>query len=90
MSFLLLTVENSTHATFDLHTLHILLLGVFKEDVGEVRSWYQALDVVGQMHHHAISQQDFHCPLGHCERGHKTRKRQERERNQSQVWTCKL
>lgn len=54
LSFLLLTVENRTHATFDLHALHILLLWVFKEDVGKVRSWYQALDVVCQMHHHAM------------------------------------
>lgn len=64
LSFLTLKVENRTHATFDLHALRILLLGVFKEDVGEVRSWYQALDVVGQMHHHAMIEQDCHCPLG--------------------------
>lgn len=64
LSCLTLKVENRTHATFDLHSLRIFLLWVFKEDVGEMHSWYQALDVVGQMHHHALSQQDCHCPLG--------------------------
>lgn len=57
-------VQNGTDATFDLHALHILLLGVFKDDVREVCSRYQALDMVGQMHHHPTSYQDRHCPLG--------------------------
>lgn len=65
LSFLTLKAENRTHATFDLHALRILFLWVFKEDVGEVHSRYQALDVVGQMHHHAMSQQDCHSPLGY-------------------------
>lgn len=40
-------LQTGTDATFDLHALHILLLWVFEDDVGEVCPRYQALDVVG-------------------------------------------
>lgn len=47
-----------TDPTFDLHALRVLLLRVLEDNVREVGPWHQALNVVGQMHHHAVIQQN--------------------------------
>lgn len=57
-------VENWTDATFDLHAFHVLLLRVLEDDIRQVGPRHQAFNVVRQMHHHAMIQQDGHCPLG--------------------------
>lgn len=47
-----------THSAFDLHALHVLLLWVLQYNVRQVCPWYQTLNVVGQVNHHAVIQQN--------------------------------
>ena len=51
-------MENQTDPTSDLHALHVLLLWVLKDDIRQVSPGHQAFNVVRQMHHHAVIQQD--------------------------------
>lgn len=50
--------ENWTDPTFNLHALHVLLLWVLQEDIRQVGARHQAFNVVRQMNHHAMMQQD--------------------------------